>query len=251
MLVSEPADDDRTQGILVLGIITIVAPIVALILRFWSRAVGLGPVRRNSRFWWDDWAALCSLPFALTQSALTIWGTTIGWGKHMWDYTLEDLINTLKLFFALGLVYQVANSIARMSALLFYARVFTTHKKWFRIALRVSGAMIVVQTLLGLLLSVFQCSPTQAYWTIDTDTEGDCTRVGFSNIFILIFYVAIDIVILLLPIPILWRLSIRPLQKLLIACLFVSGYMFVLPPSACYKNELTRPIEILSCPSVV
>lgn len=51
--------ENRTNGLRVFQIILIILPTIAIILRFWSRALAFrGKVRR---FWWDDWTALLAL----------------------------------------------------------------------------------------------------------------------------------------------------------------------------------------------
>lgn len=37
----------------------LITPLVAIVLRFWSRA--LAPSSKGPRFWWDDWLALAAL----------------------------------------------------------------------------------------------------------------------------------------------------------------------------------------------
>lgn len=51
--------NDRGAGLLAFAVVTIFIAIIAVGLRFWSRA--LGSSDRGAKYWWDDWTALLSL----------------------------------------------------------------------------------------------------------------------------------------------------------------------------------------------
>lgn len=51
-------DDDQRPALRGLMIAMLVLPTVAVVLRFWSRAMLPGFSSTPIRFWWDDWTAL-------------------------------------------------------------------------------------------------------------------------------------------------------------------------------------------------
>lgn len=51
-----PNYDTRAPGIVACAVVMIIASSLAVILRFWSRAVAA-----RLKFWWDDWAMLATL----------------------------------------------------------------------------------------------------------------------------------------------------------------------------------------------
>ena len=51
--------NDRAAGLLAFGVVLMLISILAVGLRFWSRA--LGSSDRGMRYWWDDWTALANL----------------------------------------------------------------------------------------------------------------------------------------------------------------------------------------------
>ena len=55
-------NDDRGPELQALLIAMIVIPTVAVIIRFWSRALlpGFSLSKQTLRFWWDDWFALAA-----------------------------------------------------------------------------------------------------------------------------------------------------------------------------------------------
>lgn len=57
MVAIQPSShESRSEGIVVCGVVMITVSTLAVILRFWSRALTTSLV-----FWWDDWAILFTL----------------------------------------------------------------------------------------------------------------------------------------------------------------------------------------------
>jgi hypothetical protein len=61
-----PNYDTRAPEILACAIIMIVITTLAVILRFWSRAVV-----SNLEFWWDDWALLATMVSSISTISLS------------------------------------------------------------------------------------------------------------------------------------------------------------------------------------
>lgn len=53
------AISDRGAALLAYTIVFMIIPVIAIGLRFWSRAISSS--ERGPRYWWDDWTALSSL----------------------------------------------------------------------------------------------------------------------------------------------------------------------------------------------
>lgn len=114
---------------------------------------------------------------------------------------------------------------AKISLLLFLYRIFRVNFK-FRIASWVIGVVLVVWSMVSFLLKIFSCHPVKANWDflvyIDPKTHCypksyDVTNMqGFCNIIT-------DFGLLLLPVPMLWRLQMNLKKKLGIAFVFSTG----------------------------
>ena len=50
---------DHAASLRAYQVVMLVTPVVAIVLRFWSRA--LAPSSKAPRIWWDDWLALAAL----------------------------------------------------------------------------------------------------------------------------------------------------------------------------------------------
>ncbi|KAL8678232.1 MAG: hypothetical protein Q9224_007133 [Gallowayella concinna] len=115
-------------------------------------------------------------------------------------------------------------------------RVFTTNLRSFTAAATVIGFLIGATGITTIVGSILQCLPIAYNW--DKSTQGRCiNEVDFAR------YTAIPNVItgfamLLLPLPMAWRLNINVPQKIALTATFLHGIMFV-PPITDIEATLT------------
>ena len=233
------SSDDRGPAARRLYITMIIVPFAFLSLRLWPRAIILGPARsKKTRFWWDDWLAFatfvsgllfgycssCLKPFIVVQNAIGIHHTNIGLGRHMAQVSSADISKGLLLLYAGYPLYDVAIALPRFSTLLFYARVFNAQgNKVLRITLWVTAALNTGWIVFAVISSIFQCTPIDEAWK-PAIAHGHCTDTYSWWMGSAISSVIIDVIILLIPMPILWTLQVRPLRKSLLLGLFACGY---------------------------
>lgn len=161
-------------------------------------------------------------PFGLATTALDLSWTTFGLGKHMVQVSLPNLQKGLQVLWSILWLYAIAIWLSKLSALAFYARVFSPGNRRFRLALWIVGWLACAWIVAVLISLILQCNPPQKAWK--QTIPGSCQdpynwwlASGLSS-FIL------DLIILLLPLPMLWRLQVRPSRKGLIIAIFLSGY---------------------------
>ncbi|KZL67840.1 integral membrane protein [Colletotrichum tofieldiae] len=158
----------------------IVLPIITAIvvsLRFVARWIG------NVKFWWDDWTALVAL---------------LGFGLHYWHVEPGN---------AKPILQAVA---AKASICALYLRIFTI--SWHRVAVIGLLVSLVFQHFLFIFLVLFQCMPIQMIW--DRSVAGRClniTAIGYAGGALTITY---DVILIILPIPELWKLNLERRKKL-------------------------------------
>jgi hypothetical protein len=205
-------------------IVYLVVAVVAVLLRFWSRALAASHTTPDgsARFWWDDWFALAALPWVIGTCALAINLVDLGVGKHVADVPPEDQLQVLKVFFAVSFVYDTAISLVKFSALFFYARVFSVTDKPFRYCLW--GAMgLTAAWLFGIcMMTLFTCVPVEKAWV--PTVPGTCIPTDTTWLASAIPSAFIDFIILLLPMPMLWKLQMKRSQKILLTGVFACGY---------------------------
>ncbi|KAI9724600.1 MAG: hypothetical protein M1828_003623 [Chrysothrix sp. TS-e1954] len=221
-----PAGNNRSETTINLCIGMVVLATIAIILRFWSRAISHGV-----RFWWDDWTALAALPFTLSVCALVIAWARNGLGQHTVQVATadpQDIDLGLRLLIAGAMLYDTAVSLAKFSALFFYLRVFRSPgNRWFQISVWTTFALAVAWLLYAWFITIFQCQPIAAAWTAELKATATCVSPFDFFSSSAISNLIIDVVILILPLPMLWRLQMKFAKKLLIAGVFVCGYCVV------------------------
>ena len=107
-----------------------------------------------------------------------------------------------------------------LAIILFYTRIFPN--KWMRKAVYILGAWDVLWTLSTLLVIIFQCTPIDFLWNKEIQ-GGKCINnpkfyfaCGLTS--------AITVVtILILPLPIIWKLQVSLLRKIGLAIAFSVG----------------------------
>ncbi|EAW07002.1 putative integral membrane protein Pth11-like [Aspergillus clavatus NRRL 1] len=134
------------------------------------------------------------------------------------------LIIAALILFAYVLIYVVAIPLIKISIVLFYRRIFGMEwAMWMCIFLTV-GYWISCS-----IAFLVCCRPTSYYWTQYRDPSGG--RCIFD---LYPFYlgnaaanVVTDGIILMVPIPLVWRLQMRTTQKILVSSIFLLGGLYV------------------------
>lgn len=109
---------------------------------------------------------------------------------------------------------------AKISLLIFYARIFPVRK--FQICSYVLGSFVLALGIAILFQTIFQCSPISYGWDRSID-NGSCIHQ-------MVFYRAVSplnvltgVLILVLPMPLVWRLHAPRGQKLALTGVFLLG----------------------------
>ena len=133
-----------------------------------------------------------------------------------------DLEKGLQVLWAIFWLYNIAICLSKLSALAFYARVFSPGHRNFRLALWVVAGLSCAWVVAVLVSLILLCNPPQKAW--QRAIPGTCQDpynwwlAGGVSSFIL------DLIVLLLPLPMLWKLQVKPSRKGLIIAVFLSGY---------------------------
>lgn len=122
-----------------------------------------------------------------------------------------------------GLAYQFlycsAISAIKISILSFYQRLFSTPK--FKQITSIVGAVVIAYWIVVIMATIFGCRPVQGYW--DKTIKSYCINRGVLAIAVAGLNVLTDVVILLLPIPIIWHLQIALRQRFALSFVFLLG----------------------------
>lgn len=122
-------------------------------------------------------------------------------------------------------IYFCAQALVKVSILLLYHRLFGV-VEWFRIALCVAGALTIMWWIAAILDSIFQCVPVQAIWDKSIrdpkcqDVRASALGTGISNMIL-------DIMFLIIPLPMIWKLQVTRKIKISLTGIFLLGALYV------------------------
>ena len=113
-------------------------------------------------------------------------------------------------------------TVARLSILLLYRRIFSLARRWFRVAWW-SCTTLTLAYLVALITSFLaQCHEASHDPRACRDTHSEASRApmisGFMNVFI-------DLAIWTLPLRMVWMLHLSPRRKVGVAAMFALGLM--------------------------
>jgi hypothetical protein len=124
-----------------------------------------------------------------------------------------------KLVFIAENVYVWNLTITKLSLLVFYVRIFPY--SWFRWASFATIALIGVSTTIISFMTIFSCHPVPYFW--DRDLRGTCLNVNALAYANSGMSIAQDLIIVLLPIPVLSKLNMGVKKKIGVGLMFAIG----------------------------
>jgi len=148
----------------------------------------------------------------------------LGLGRHVWTLSEAELAKFLKLLYSIYFIYDIALFLTKTSALLFFSRVFPAYANanWFNHALRITH-LLNLAWLIGIVFgTVFMCNPVEKGW--NPFIPGQCGPTSALWIGSAVPSVAIDLIILALPLPKIWGLQMSRGRKIGLTFVFLLGY---------------------------
>ncbi|RDW60455.1 CFEM domain-containing protein [Aspergillus mulundensis] len=202
-LCQYPYSDD-THVFPVTNIVGIVVAIVSVAMRLTSRAM-------DKRLGWDDLLIFVALLFAAAISGIGIKLKDTGLGKDIWAVPFDDIRKTLKLFFIEEELYGACIAIVKCSMLMLYLRLFPN--RGLRIAVYITLTVTIMWGLGAVFVLLGSCQPISHYWNEwDGEHEGKCISQNDILLAHSIINILLDVVITIMPLPIVVKLHM-PLGK--------------------------------------
>ncbi|KAH7071774.1 hypothetical protein FB567DRAFT_538784 [Paraphoma chrysanthemicola] len=203
----------RGDQIAACAIVTVILAGLFVILRFYTRTRMLNILGR------DDWFILAALLFSVANTVAMVIQVQHGLGQHMALLSTEQLTVFLKGSYVSIPMYNISLTLAKISVLFTYMRIFTT-----RSTRRICNVILVIVIIYGLwatLSAFFTCIPINAYW--DLTIKGKCLPKGpvwFANAGI---NIATDFGIVLVPATLIRQLQLSMRQKIGLYMVFMVG----------------------------
>ena len=112
----------------------------------------------------------------------------------------------------------------KASILVLYHRVFFVSRRFTRMLWGVGIFVIGYSGVLGG-ASLIQCLPLNYIW--DRSVKGYCLDIPLAATILAVFNVLTDVIILVMPMPMLWKLQMKKREKLQIMGMFLLGGLYV------------------------
>ena len=109
-------------------------------------------------------------------------------------------------------------TLSKVSILLLYRRLFTP---FLQIPTMVIGLIICAWCIAGVLVTSFQCDPIAGVWNFELDAT--CIDPVAFTLAIALSGVLTDLIVLVLPLQMVWRLHLPIRQKLVLSVIFSLG----------------------------
>jgi hypothetical protein len=125
--------------------------------------------------------------------------------------------------FALILTYILAHLAIKASILMFYRTIFTFVVVPFKYAWLAVFAYVVLNAIAGILVLCLQCRPMNYTWNEPKGIKGKCDNLTTTYIATGALVALADLMLLILPMPVLWKLRIPRKDKLMLCGVFALG----------------------------
>ncbi|KIH87359.1 hypothetical protein SPBR_04955 [Sporothrix brasiliensis 5110] len=209
--------DSKKADIIASGVITLFLAGCFVAARFYTRMF-----ITRTRIGASEWLVLLAWIFSFGVTIPQILETGYGMGAHVYDMAIGDINSTdsAKAGLISILFYSLSLTFSKLSMLALYLVVFPYN--WVRSVSFILFAVVAVGQTWVLYVIFSACTPLEAFWD-PTILGATCHPQVFwlSNQYLMI---ATDFMIFLLPLPVVWRLKVRPGHKVLLVFVFAMGF---------------------------
>ena len=152
----------------------------------------------------------------------------LGFGRDIWGIKPDNITESLKWLYVAYFMYMLAESLCQLSILAFYLRIMVERRS--RMVVWVFIGIVVGFGIGNVFSMIFQCTPVAFFWDgWRGEMAGYCgvdvRLFGFIRGAIEIF---LDLAILSMPLPMLYRLNMTPKKKMQIMSMFCVGFIITI-----------------------
>ncbi|KAK2607031.1 hypothetical protein N8I77_005740 [Diaporthe amygdali] len=211
--------EDRTALVWIIGVVFGILGFLAFCLRVMAR-VFVG----SYKIWGpEDWVMTAAVALMIPLQVLSIPLAKYGLGKDMWEVEPDNITEILYLYFWDELVYLAVLPLTKISILLFYLKIFP--KREVKIGIWVLVGFNIAYLITFEIISIFQCRPIAGAWLRwDGTFEATCNDINMQGWMAAGLNLALDLGVLILPLPELARLSLSLRKKIQILSMFCVGF---------------------------
>ncbi|ORY19203.1 hypothetical protein BCR34DRAFT_582383 [Clohesyomyces aquaticus] len=200
--------------------------IIAVILRFYTRR------RLRQPLAVDDWLTLPALVLIFGLTFIMFYG--IGTKTLAYPIAEDDdylnghiVVTARRLEYSFLPIFATTNGLVKLSVISFYRRIFTVDKSWRNAR---SAFFLVAMVLVGMWATAYTfafmlpCMPDiQVYFVDPENWATKCVNTLMLGYSYAISDFITDILVILIPIPFIWRLHLSTSRKLAVLAVFSLG----------------------------
>ncbi|KAI6779238.1 uncharacterized protein J7T54_007765 [Emericellopsis cladophorae] len=211
-------DPDNLQPWTIQVVVSVtVLALCSTVLRVVSRRLN------SQKLWWDDWMILFSMGWNLVVVGFIFAMYASGMGLHADLVDPTDIVMMAQWLVVAEILYAFNLGWTKLSLLLMYYRIFRF--PYFKRMAWIVGVFVMAWVVCITFLFVFICVPVEKLWY--PELPGHCINQVGTWIANAISTIFTDLVILLMPIPQVWRLNLKMREKLGLTAAFGLGSFVV------------------------
>ncbi|KAL5341054.1 hypothetical protein BJX70DRAFT_396110 [Aspergillus crustosus] len=174
---------------------------------------------------WDDACIVTAWIFAAASQGVLINAYANAWiGIHLWNMTSAMVAGYRKTTLTFWTLYIVALAFSKIAVLMLYRRLFTgTRLRQFTISLTVFT--IAAYSFAFVVALILACSPIRKAW--DTELPGSCMPRTYIYLGTTIANTVSDIILILIPIPVVHQLHLPFIEKVVVMFMFGAGCLTI------------------------
>ncbi|KAI9756399.1 MAG: hypothetical protein M1815_003660 [Lichina confinis] len=213
----EHASDDRRVVLFVSTALMNAVATVAVVLRLVARRIN------RTKLLADDYNIFAALILSYGLFANGVVATKYGLARHAAAVGKAKVDRHFLTQYTFELVYLQCITVVKISILFFYRRLFDTHR--FRKLSSGVGIVVLAYWLAFTFATIFQCTPVDRLWI--RHLEGTCINTPVLFLAASVINIVTNILIVVLPLPIVWSLRVSRQQKLALTGLLLLGSLYV------------------------
>ncbi|KIN08345.1 hypothetical protein OIDMADRAFT_175163 [Oidiodendron maius Zn] len=201
-------------AIIVMQSVTVGVMTIVVMIRIYTHAV----IKKSMGL--DDYLAILSWALAVTFSTVMGVSTIYGFGKHIYEVSIAEMLKAFKLITVTEILYSPVMLAIKSCLLVGFLRLFKANRtiKWL---IWISLGLLSIFYTVTFLSVIFYCHPVQKSW--DPLVPGHCINYSGFPWATGIFNIISDFCILFLPMQPVFKLSMKLGRRIRVASIFGLG----------------------------
>ncbi|KAH6612741.1 hypothetical protein C7974DRAFT_84641 [Boeremia exigua] len=205
----------RGWGLWLTSVLAVVIAAIFVAARLTQRLI------KRSGLGMDDYMIIAALLSSGLLSLTECQAVVYGYGRHWNTLSPDTRMTARKWFYGAHIVYKVVLMFNKISIACLYYRIFAVSSSSFRVACHVMNVWIITSSLAFIVATIFQCTPVSAFW--DRSIPFKCFKNEPWWISYASTQISTDFALLLMPLPVIRKLSMGRTEKLGICLVFGTG----------------------------